>query len=141
MEAKLEEAWARLAAQLEAAIRAEVKAPVVLRATPVAWAEAWLERPAQGPAIFSAEELAYCRAQARPAESLAVRWAAKRAALAALGLAEDDEALLAQVHITADERRRPLVALSGVLADREEVLVTLTHEGGLAVAAALALAG
>ena len=97
---------------------------------------------------FTAAERRYAEdeAKGRPAEHLAVRFAAKEAALKALDQAaalagvEPSAVPLKQIEVLRDHRGRPALALYGeadqlanaVGADR--ALITLSHDGDAAVA-------
>ncbi len=77
------------------------------------------------------------------AESLAARWAAKEAALKALGAGVDEVAMTDIVVLDTD--RGPTLHLSGAAAERAAELgltqwaVSLSHDGGLALAFVVAM--
>ena len=89
--------------------------------------------------VFTPEEIAYCDAKARPAESYAGRFAAREAVIKALGgyrgkrwqdISVDAGALGRARRSASRATRRPGPTSSGI----SEVLVTFTHEKTSAVA-------
>jgi len=95
--------------------------------------------------IFTAAEKTYCLAKASPAESLAARFAAKEAASKALGAPSgirwhDVEVVPAVTGVAG-----PRVMLQGKAAEVAEslgvgnVLLSITHAGGVAAAVAVAV--
>ncbi len=97
--------------------------------------------------LFTERELA----EATPAEgkgvrwaTLAGKWAAKEAVVKAMGTGFSGMSWK-DIEITRDELGRPCVALSGGAAERahalgiEEFQLSITHEGGLAAASAIAV--
>jgi holo-[acyl-carrier protein] synthase len=95
-------------------------------------------RPRLAERVFTAEELRYAEARARPGRHLAARFAAKEAVVKALGLAGFG---LREIEIRAGEP--PSVALHGRAAEAAEragvrVRISLTHSRDLAGAVALA---
>lgn len=90
-------------------------------------------RPAVLDGVFTAGELAYSRAQARPWEHLAARFAAKEAALKALGTGLAGRFDWREVEVTCDGAGTPALAFRGGVAERlareglTEARVSLTH--------------
>ena len=89
------------------------------------------------PRIFTAAELAYCDAQAEPAESRAGRWCAKEAVCKACS--NHLQLTLREIEIGVGPHGRPVV----LLPERAVVLglradVSIAHTGGVAVAVAVA---
>ena len=105
--------------------------------------EAAIERrPQLRERLFTASELAYSDARARPGQHLAARFCAKEAVAKALGLSGW---AFADVEIEAS-RAAPQVHLHGAVADRASELgvrcsVSLTHTGSTAGAVAIATPG
>ena len=96
--------------------------------------------------IFTDEERAYCDRRAEPINCYAGRFAAKEALFKALGGGSPDAVPFRDVEIVIIERR-PTVRLHRT-ADRLagergiiEVLVTISHDAGAAVAVAVATDG
>ena len=97
-------------------------------------------RPALAERVFSAAELAACRARPRPGRHLAARFAAKEAALKALGLGG---LRLHEVEVVGGGEEPPRLELSGSAAraaERQgvELSVSLSHSRELAAAAVVA---
>jgi holo-[acyl-carrier protein] synthase len=93
-------------------------------------------RPALAERVFSSAELEHARRRARPARHLAARFAAKEAALKALGLGG---LRLHEVEVAGGGEQPPRLVLHGEaaeLATREglELSVSLTHSRELAAA-------
>lgn len=93
-------------------------------------------RPGLAERVFSAAELAYSERHARPARHLAARFAAKEAALKALGIGG---LLLHEVEVEGGGDQPPHLTLNGSAAEvaaREglELSVSLTHSRELAAA-------
>jgi len=98
-------------------------------------------RPRLAERLFTPHELEYSLGRARPARHLAARFAAKEAALKALGLGG---LRMGQVEVRGGGRGAPTLALSGdvaAVADREGVRleVSMTHSRELAAAAVTAV--
>jgi holo-[acyl-carrier protein] synthase len=94
-------------------------------------------RPALAGRIFSAGELAFAAARRRPGRHLAVRFAAKEAALKALGLGG---LRLGEVEVEGGGDEAPRLVLHGSVAERAaregvELEVSLSHSRELAIAA------
>ena len=98
-------------------------------------------RPRLAERLFTDGELAHARSRQRPGRHLAARFAAKEAALKALGA----EALAPrEIEVTGGGREAPRLRLHGraarVAAERGvELQVSLTHSHELAAAAVLAV--
>lgn len=90
--------------------------------------------------LFTARELAECDARSDPGECLAARYAAKEAALKALGTGKVPGVLWTDLEVTRTGSGCPTLVLMGGarrLAERlgvERARVTLSHEAGLACA-------
>lgn len=90
--------------------------------------------------VFSSDELAYCRKQARPWPHLAARFAAKEAAFKALGSGLAGAMTWREVEVTRDAAGAPGLAFHGMTAAalaREglrESRVSLSHTGTHAIA-------
>lgn len=94
-------------------------------------------RPRLAARLFSQAERDYAAARARPGRHLAARFAAKEAALKALGLGG---MRMGQVEVTGGGDEAPALRLSGdaaAVAEREgvELAVSITHSRELAAAA------
>ena len=93
--------------------------------------------------VFTEGEASYCRAHADPAVYFAARFAAKEAALKALGTGRGQGVRWRDVEVLRDPRGVPLIALSGPARDRalalgiDRMLVTLTHTASQAAAAVI----
>jgi holo-[acyl-carrier protein] synthase len=105
----------------------------------VARLERAMERhPRLAERVFTDDELAYARARGRPGRHLAARFAAKEAAVKALGLSSFG---LREIEVVAGEP--PTLLLHGRVADaaRErgvELQVSLTHSQEMAAAVVVA---
>jgi holo-[acyl-carrier protein] synthase len=94
-------------------------------------------RPGLAERLFTVAELDYASERARPGRHLAARFAAKEAALKALGLGG---MRMGQVEVVGGGDRPPALRLTGdaaAVADREgvDLAVSLTHSRELAAAA------
>jgi holo-[acyl-carrier protein] synthase len=93
--------------------------------------------------VFTPEEIAYCDSKARPAESYAGRFAAREAAIKALGGYRGR--LWQDISVTRHPSGAPVVRLDGNAKRRadalgvSDVLITFTHEKTSAVAFAVAV--
>ena len=112
----------------------------------IARMERALERhPTMRDRVFTAEEIAYCDAKARPAESYAGRFAAREAVIKALGGYRGKR--WQDISVTRAPSGAPSVRLDGnakARADQlgiSDVLITFTHERTSAVAFAVAVSG
>lgn len=95
--------------------------------------------------VFTEAEREYCRARkAKAAESFALRWAAKEAVAKAMGTGIRGGVDFADIEVAADRLGRPSIRLHGgaaAAAKKRGIAtfhVSLTHEGDLAVAFAVA---
>ncbi len=99
-------------------------------------------RPSFARRVFTDEECRTCEGTARPAEHYAVRFAARRAVLKALGCEGGQGVGLHDVSVTVDDKGRPRAVLSGRVqkaAERQEVVevalsLSITHEVATAMA-------
>jgi holo-[acyl-carrier protein] synthase len=102
------------------------------------WQDRFLHR------VFTDDELAYARARRDPAEHLAARFAAKEATLKALGTGLSMGVRWREMEVRRLRGQPPTLALSGRTAELgaargiRRLHVSLTHDGGLAVAQVLA---
>jgi holo-[acyl-carrier protein] synthase len=90
-------------------------------------------RPALAARLFTEGERAYAAARSRPGQHLAARFCAKEAVAKALAL----EAWSWRDIEVVSEGGAPRIVLHGVLAERGEVDVSLTHSRGTAGAVAV----
>ena len=98
-------------------------------------------RPRLAERLFTAGELEYSMARSRPARHLAARFAAKEAALKALGLGG---MRMAQVEVRGGGGDPPTLHLSGEVAavaarEQVELRVSITHSRDLAAASVITL--
>ncbi len=90
--------------------------------------------------LFTTGELADCESHRDPAECLAARFAAKEAALKALGTGKIAGFRWTDLEIKRSDSGRPSLVFSGLVQKRAEQLgvrrlwVSLSHDGGKAVA-------
>jgi holo-[acyl-carrier protein] synthase len=97
-------------------------------------------QPAFAEAVFSEEERRYCDAQARPDQHYAARFAAKEAFLKAVGRGVLDGVALGDIEVTRAPDRAPALRLGPTAAAAlaaaggREALVSLSHDGGMALA-------
>jgi holo-[acyl-carrier protein] synthase len=110
---------------------------------PVArFAEALARTPALRTRLFTASELVTGTGEARTAESLAARFAAKEAIAKALGAGGG--LLWTDAEVRTDDEGRPSVHVRGTVADRGRALgvtrwhVSMSHDGGIASATVIA---
>ena len=102
------------------------------------WQDRFLER------VFTSDEIAYARRRRDPAEHLAARFAAKEAALKALGTGLSMGVRWREVEVVRDRGQRPRLALTGRTAEIgaargvRALHVSLTHDGEYAMAQVLA---
>jgi len=102
------------------------------------WQDRFLRR------VFTDQELAYALGRHDPAEHLAARFAAKEATLKALGTGLSMGVRWREMEVRRARGQPPTLALSGRTAALGEARgirrfhVSLTHDGGLAVAQVLA---
>ncbi len=90
--------------------------------------------------VFTPEEIAYCAGRARKFEHLAARFAAKEAALKALGTGITGWASMQEVEVVHDAAGRPELRLSGGVLRRARSLgvaaahLSISHTEGMAAA-------
>ena len=90
--------------------------------------------------VYTRAEVESCTARADPDPHLAARFAAKEAAMKALGTGWGEGVGWRDVEVVSDMGRPPRLALSGEAEQRArnagvcQVHVTLTHDGGVAAA-------
>jgi len=95
--------------------------------------------------VFTADEQATCLGRGDPDASFAARWAAKEAVSKALGTGIGAELGLTSVEVTEDALGAPLIRLDakGELLLRRRggtrILISLSHDGGMALAYAVAV--
>ncbi|MFF2848480.1 holo-ACP synthase [Streptomyces sp. NPDC058001] len=93
--------------------------------------------------VFTPRELAYCDRRRRAGEHLAVRWAAKEAVLKSLGTGMGPRMEWTDIEVVNDRGGRPRVRLYGEVAavagslGMQQIDISLTHSGGLAMAHAV----
>jgi holo-[acyl-carrier protein] synthase len=93
---------------------------------------------------FDAEEIAYCRAKARPHRHLAARLAAKEAVVKALGPAWEGPILYREIMVVVTESGAPRIRVAGRVAELARAAgvatfhVSLSHGGRYAVASVIA---
>lgn len=102
------------------------------------------EQPDIRATVFTDREQRYCEARRRAAQHYAARFAAKEAVLKAFGTGLGSGMTWVDVEVVNDRAGRPRARLSGVLAERaaaegmEEIDLSLSHTGDLAIAQAVA---
>lgn len=90
--------------------------------------------------VFTKGEIEYCMARPEPEQHLAVRYAAKEAALKALGTGWAKGIGLADVEVTRADGERPGIGFHGRAGEVAAALgvrkawLTLSHDGGFALA-------
>ena len=91
--------------------------------------------------VYTAAELDYCLAAREPAERLAARWAAKEAAMKALGTGWAKGVAFTQIELLPGaDRGAPILQLSGAARARADSmgaqrwLCSVSHSDGLAIA-------
>jgi holo-[acyl-carrier protein] synthase len=67
--------------------------------------------------VFTEGEVSYSRARANPTQHLAARFAAKEAAMKALGRGMGQGASLHEIEVVSDGVSRPVLRISGATAD------------------------
>lgn len=103
------------------------------------------ERPGFVELAFTANEMAYCDKQAKPAEHYAARFAAKEAYMKALGTGWSSEANFKQIEIERTESGAPRIQLHGEAAayfeneKYQRVELSLSHTAQSAVAIVILL--
>ena len=87
-----------------------------------------------GRRVFTPQEWRYCLSRAHPAQSMAGRFAAKEAAMKALGLGWPGGIAYRQIEVTREATGRPGLRLTGKAAQRAASLgvtsmnVSMTHD-------------
>lgn len=101
----------------------------------------WQQSPERFPQrVFTADEAAYCRSRAHPAESFAARFCAKEAVMKCLGTGWADGMAFRQIEVRRDQSGQVGLQLSGAAAERAAALgirrwhLSLTHTGTTATA-------
>ena len=98
------------------------------------WRERFLRR------VFTDEEIAYCTRRADPVPHLAARFAAKEAALKALGTGLAMGIRWRELEVRRERGQAPTMVLTGRCGaiarakGAERILVSLTHDGDYAMA-------
>jgi holo-[acyl-carrier protein] synthase len=93
--------------------------------------------------VFTEGEIKYCERRASKLPSYAARFAAKEAAMKALGTGWSDGIGWTDVEVINDQTGAPVLRLHGRALERmrqigaQRVLVSLTHSGNLAIAEVL----
>jgi holo-[acyl-carrier protein] synthase len=106
-----------------------------------------VDRPRMSARVFTRSELAYCRALAKPLESLGARFAAKEAAFKAVGCGWAKGVTWHDAQVVATSGERPTLRVRGALARHARALgatdlhLSLSHSGGYAVAVVVAWRG
>ncbi len=97
-------------------------------------------QPQLVPSVFTADEMTYCRLQAAPWPHLAARFAAKEAALKALGTGLAGDMAWLDIEVTRDAAGAPGLAFHGATRRRldaaglGQAVVSLSHTDVYAVA-------
>jgi holo-[acyl-carrier protein] synthase len=108
-----------------------------IRETIARWQDRFLQR------VFTPREIAYCQARRDPIPHFGARFAAKEAALKALGTGLSLGVRWRELEVQRDRGQAPRLVLSGrsreisLARGGDRMLVTLTHDGEYAVAQAL----
>ena len=105
-----------------------------IRKALIRWGERFLNR------VFTPEEIKYCRKKKLPEISLAARFAAKEAAMKALGTGLSQEVSWKDFEVTRTPRGKPEMRLSEKIKKRygnKKILISLTHTQDYALAVAL----
>lgn len=98
------------------------------------WGDRFLNR------VFSPDEVKYCKRKKAPEVCLAARFAAKEAAMKALGTGLSDNVSWKDFEVIRGPRGRPEMRLSGKIEKRMKrgkILITLSHTREHALAVAL----
>lgn len=104
------------------------------------WQERFLRR------VFTAEEIAYCRARRDPVPHFAARFAAKEAGLKALGTGLRLGIRWQDLEVRRERGQAPTLVLSGACREigrslgGSRMLLALTHDGDYALAQAMLVA-
>lgn len=97
-------------------------------------------QPAFAETVFSADERRYCDGQARPEQHYAARFAAKEAFLKAVRRGVLDGIALREIEVVREAdgapafRLGPAASAALAAAGGTEALVSLSHDGGMALA-------
>lgn len=96
-------------------------------------------RPAMLERVFTADELAYCRAKHEPMQHLAARFAAKEAAFKAIGTGWAGDMTWHDAEVVSMASGAPSLVAHGELARRSRMMgsgfaLSLTHSGAYAAA-------
>jgi holo-[acyl-carrier protein] synthase len=111
-----------------------------LRAVIERWQERFVER------VFTESEIAYCRARRDPVPHFAARFAAKEAALKALGTGLRLGVRWRELEVRRERGQAPVLVLSGrsreigLSRGGSRMLLALTHDGEYAMAQAMLVA-
>jgi len=90
--------------------------------------------------LFTASEVAYCARHPEPARHWAARFAAKEAGMKALGTGWSGGVTFKSIEVVNLPSGQPTLVLHGASAERAQAmgvttaLVTITHDGGFAMA-------
>ncbi len=90
--------------------------------------------------LFTPAEMAYCESHKGKYERYAARFAAKEAAMKALGTGWSHGVRLRDIEVTREPSGKPTLRLAGVAADIakrmgvKNISLTITHSGNLALA-------
>lgn len=93
--------------------------------------------------VFTDEEYAYCLRHKEPAQFFAARYAAKEAFGKALGIGVGGPTNLQEIGVVHDGKGAPAFALTGKAAQDlaarggKQVLLSLSHDGGFALASVI----
>ncbi len=94
--------------------------------------------------VFTEGEIAYCSSRPRPAQHFAARFAAKEAALKALGIGWSGGVGWKDIEVVSDSARNPAVRLHGkakkVAGDKAiaAIHISMSHTSSMAIAVAVA---
>lgn len=100
-------------------------------------ADVMTRRPQMLERVFTADELAYCRAKHAPMQHLAARFAAKEAAFKALGTGWAGDLTWHDAEVVTAANGAPSLVAHGELARRargQAFEISLSHSGGYAAA-------
>ncbi|KPL00245.1 MAG: hypothetical protein AMJ91_05085 [candidate division Zixibacteria bacterium SM23_73_3] len=98
------------------------------------WGERFLRR------IFTSQERSYCKRKAHPEQSLAARFAAKEAALKAIGTGLSGGIRWTDVEIANDQKGKPEMRLGEKITQRigkKKILISISHTREFAIAFAI----
>lgn len=100
----------------------------------IRWGDRFLNR------VFTPGEIKYCKRKKIPEFSLTARFAAKEAAMKAIGTGLSDKVSWKDFEVILDQRGKPEMRLSEKIKRRigdREILISLTHTQEYALAVAL----